>query len=53
MAPRVTESSSIFKSPVFWVITGIILAGGAAALTWFLVRAEDLQPTNTNFLVVP
>lgn len=53
MAPRTTESSSIFKSPVFWVIVGIVLAGGAAALTWYLVRAEDLQPTNRNFLVVP
>lgn len=53
MAERVTESTSIFKSPVFWIITGIVLAGGAAALTWYLVRAEDLQPTHMNFLVVP
>jgi hypothetical protein len=35
-----SEGGSVFSSPVFWVITGVVVAGGATAL-FFALRPQD------------
>ena len=49
--PRTTEgdSKSVFASPVFWVITGVIVAGAVAGGAIYFATRKDTVPTSATF----
>lgn len=53
MEPLPEEGGGVLRSPAFWIITGLLLAGAGGTLAWYFTKEDDLQPTHDNFLVVP
>lgn len=43
------EGGSVFGSPIFWIVTGVLVAGGAATAYYFLGPAKIDAPTEASF----
>jgi hypothetical protein len=52
-AEKPAESKSVFASPVFWVITGVIVAGGAVTAGLLLSKNNDKTQTVTKTETLP
>ncbi len=48
LAPVEVETESVFSSPVFWIITGVVVLGAAAATTYFIWDGAQLDPSSNN-----
>lgn len=44
------QGRSIFASPIFWIIGGVVVAGGAATAYYFLGPAKIGEPTEVTFV---
>lgn len=42
---KASEGRSVFASPWFWIVTGVVAAGGAATAYYFLGPAKIAEPT--------
>jgi hypothetical protein len=42
----VTKSGSVFSSPAFWIVTGVILAAGGGTAIYFATRKEEAPATS-------
>lgn len=45
---KTEEGRSVFASPIFWIITGVVVAGGAATAYYFLGPAKIAEPTEVT-----
>jgi len=43
------EGRSVFASPWFWIVSGVVVAGGAATAYYFLGPAKIGEPTEATF----